>query len=85
MENQTGPNQIQANIIGFFCEALIAAQSVIKEITLPCYSMMRGLVLFPRANHARHLLVLRKAEQSVKMIWHKEKQMNEPATLLMKE
>jgi len=83
--NEAGAYWVHPDVIRFFIEAFVVPKAVIEEITLPNNTVMCRLILFPRANDSCHLLMLRKAEQGMEMIWHENKQMDKPAALLVKK
>jgi hypothetical protein len=77
--------RILQDILGFFTPAFIAAQTVIKEITLPVNFCAYRRVSFRMRHNIFHLGIHCETREEMNMIRHQHKQMDEPLLLSLIE
>ena len=70
-----------ANVSGLFIEALIIAQSMIKEVALPIHGEMASSVTFPASNRFLHSHFRSESSEQVQVIRHEDEQGNTPFVL----
>ena len=74
MFDQSGAHRMVANVSGLFIEALIIAQSMIKEVALPIHGEMASSVTFPASNRFLHSHFRSESSEQVQVIRHEDEQ-----------